>query len=80
MNKSKSSLVNEVKPLIEFSREVHAIAAAKGHALVWNIKDPAKHIGKCACGLISEVVMDGSDTLTESGTLKQCRMSERNSH
>lgn len=70
--------VCNMKKLINFSREVHDIASAMGHALVWNITNPEKHIGRCPCGLVSEVTMDGSDTLTESGTLKKCKMSERN--
>lgn len=62
------------RTLKEFALEIHEKACDLGHCMLWNDSNPDKIVGTCDCGLVSEVIDDGRDTLTEQGELKRCRL------
>jgi hypothetical protein len=74
MDTKIAALANE-RPLITYCAEINQKASDAGHDLKWNINDPEVYIGRCACGLRTEVRLNGNHELTEEGTLKRCRHS-----
>lgn len=76
-----SEVVND-KSLLEFAIEVHNLAGAKGHTLVWQ-NGGDRFTGRCVneqCRLKSEVVDDGKPYLTEDpeNPLPACPFYRRN--